>query len=392
VATGLLLVPTPSALAQSKGNAPAAPPAKVLDPIRADIKAGRFEAASKALAALPAAEPVLRLRIQAALGLDKPQAAAATYQDLAQLTAKEEPALLRTIATATLRELAREGEPVLGIEACAGLPATPSEACVAAVRKSAVDPKQPASVRFYGLAMLAGRGDRDALRRFQQSARSRYPTEARTVVDAARRLPASLAVPVLSSLLENPERDIQTAAVWNLGEFKTPAAKTALARYLAGPRPIAAGAARVSLALCGDEQQLSALAEELPTMQGADLLAVGSVLHAKGDRRGRTAIMQVAHGEDELLRIRAAALLNGDPAPLVQGVLDRALDSDNIWIRAAALEAFRDSPGLSLARARRFLADPEPWVRLRAAQAVSARTQMAKTGSPAPAVAGARPR
>lgn len=384
-----LLVSAPPALAQTP--TPTAPSiaapiqisaetAKALVPIREQLRTAQYQPAFDALEKLEPAPDVLRLRIQAAVGLEKFDAALSSYDQLSRAIRREEPAALRSIASAVTRSLVRVQDPGPVTAVCESILAeTPGDECRKTLEKQTTDSASTPIARFSALAALARTGDRTALARYKAAAATAGPREHRAVIDTVKGLPAEVAVPALAPALASSDGGTQFAAAGALGDFNVPGSKAALQQFLAGsPHPVARGAARLSLARLGDQTMLEPFLASFAELQGGTLLAVGEILRTRKDSRAEEAFIRVVQGDDEMLRVRAAAELGGAKREmLAQATLDSALGGGNPWLRAAALEEFRSSELLSIARARPFLIDQNPWVKLRAVEAVSSRLKSA---------------
>ena len=319
---------------------------------------------------------MLRLRIQAAVGLEKFDAALSSYDQLSRAIRREETAALGSIASAVTRSLVRVQDPALVTAACESILAqTPGDECRKTLEKQTTDSASTPIARLGALAALARAGDKTALARYKAAAATAGAREQRAVIDTVKGLPAEVAVPALAPALASSDGGMQFAAAGALGDYNVPSSKAALQQFLAGsPNPVARGAARLSLARLGDQTMLEPFLASFAELQGGTLLTVGEILRSRKDSRAEDAFMRVAQGDDELLRVRAAAELQGTKREvLAQATLDAALGGGNPWLRAAALEEFRSGELLSIARARPFLIDQNPWVKLRAVEAVLAR-------------------
>jgi HEAT repeat protein len=344
-----------------------------LDAIRAQLKAGAHTAAFDALRGFVSTVDVLRLRIEAGLGLDRVDEALVDYERLARLGRQEDPAVLDSLTRAVLRGMLRSTDPLLAINACESLLGRDPDPCQKTLEQQADDANAAVASRVAALGALARRNVAGASSKLQKLAATATGPQRRAVIGVTSGLPAETAVPLLTAALASDDEGVQYAAASALGNFPTPQARAALEEYLAGaPAAMPRGAARLSLALHGSEEWIKQFLDVLPELQGDMLLAMGELLQKRDDPRGVEAITRVAKGDHEPLRIAAAARL--PPSDETAGlVLEAALTNQNPWTRAAALQEFRPSSLLTLNRGRTFLRDPEPWVRLRAAQVVFAR-------------------
>ena len=105
---------------------------------------------------------------------------------------------------------------------------------------------------------------------------------------------------------------------------------------------------------------------------GSDVLAAARPCRPTGCGRSRPAPAPAATADNEIVRIEAAAKMGPADAELARLVMDSLRVSDNPLLPAATLAAFRTSPLLDIAAILDGLADPNPWVRLRASEAAPA--------------------
>jgi hypothetical protein len=347
--------------------------AQDLADVRADVNARRYDTALKRLDGLAPTEAVLTLRIEAALGLGDSKVALAAYEELVKPPAKERPELAARIAKTVMTDLSASEDPTIQLEACDVLSRSTRDACRTVMDAHRRDPATPFGTRLGALATLASAGDATAGEEFKRLAAGAQGMSTRSVPNLAVRLPKPLAVSVLTRFLADPDRSMQFAAVSSLGDCGADARPT-LEAYIrrVNPPPLARGAAEFALIRTGDREALSKYPGPLDALRDEDAFVVGKALGKAGDPRGAALIVRAASSDNELLQIRAAASLGAADSLLTSRILDNALASRNIWIRAAALHEFCGSPSLSFAVARRLMSDPEPWVKLRAAAAVLA--------------------
>jgi HEAT repeat protein len=264
---------------------------------------------------------------------------------------------------------------VLTINACRALLRRGTHRCGAAMVAQAKDVDQPIVLRLAALGALSGAASPNAS----------VPELTRTVAAAARAddralaqgligLPDEVAVPVWTRLAETGPREVQYLAIGALGRADTPEARRALeAIKKRGAPPGLTFAVTMALARAGDAASLGELKKAIPLLQGSDVLAVAEILQANGETAAATPLLrQAAGGDNELVRVEAAARLGPGDAELAGTVLKSARASENPLVRAAAFQAFRASPLLEIPAILEGLGDPDPWVRLRAADAATA--------------------
>lgn len=372
---------TPAAQTVQKKAAP-----EDLAAVKLLLQGGQFEAALDAARALEPDADVLRLRIDASLGLEKPGEALAEYSQLVKVLGKDDLAVLETIAKLVVRQALTAPDPLLAIEACTALMGRGPDPCAKPLVAQVEDPKAPFALRIIGLAALARASTPGSLEAFQKLAATAAGPQWRSVADATEDLPESVAVPLLARALASDDEGVQFAAAGALGRHRTPEARAALEKYLQVERPgVVQGAARLSLARLGDDRWFKEFVAVLPELDGDMLLEMGLLLKDRNDPRGIDAITRVARGQHDLLRVAAAARLPVD-SDVAARVFSESMTSENPYTRAATLDAFRSSPLLTLDEARQFLMDVAPWVRVRAA-----RVLFSRMGSPAPPRPAKRP-
>lgn len=370
-------------------QAPAAAPSGVAA-VKAALAAGRYEDALAGVQALPSSGETLRLRLDAHVGLKQFDKALSTYDEVGDLEHKTSPELLVKIAGAVLTDVSTQPDPLVSLAACKALMARGAAPCEKQLAERAKSATQPLAMRLAALATLASAGQTGAGAQFLQLAAQAKGREQRTVVATARDLPPADAVAAVKPALSNPEADIQYSAAITLGEIPSPESRKALTEYLAGDgNRVGKSAARLSLAILGDEESLKQMLPLLPQMQGGDLLALGEALAAKGDGRGDEALERATRDDRDLVRLEAAARLAAAKPELATPVFKAALQDVNPIMRAAALKEFRTTPLMTTGWARGYLLDKDPTVRIRACEALF--TTLGASGA-APAAAAARRR
>jgi hypothetical protein len=381
----LILIATVSSAAQKPSDTPS------LADLERRLAAGRAEEVITALENRNDRPDVVRLRLRAAAKAGRPELALRSYQQLRALTQKDDAALLGSVGTAVLGALTEPGtDPVLTIEACRAVLRRGPHPCSAARLAQAKDAAQPVSLRLAAVRALSTAASPPAS----------VPELTRTVVAAARaddravaqglvELPAEVAVPIWARLAETGPREVQYLSIGALGKAGTPEARRALEAIRKRGAPPGLGfAVTMALASAGDSASLAELKKALSLLQGSDVLAVAEILRAHGDAAAAAPLLrQAANGDNELVRIEAAARLAPADAELAGAVLKSTRSSENPLVRAAAFQAFRASPLLDIPAILDGLADPSPWVRLRAGEAAAA-----SSATTAPAGSGRAPR
>ena len=385
LATLLILVATVSSAAQKPPDTPS------LAELERRLAAGHAEEVITALESRNDRPDVVRLRLRAAAKAGRPELALRSYQQLRALTQTDDAALLGSVGTTVLGALTEPGtDPILTIEACRAVLRRGPHPCGAARLAQAKDAAQPVSLRLAAVRALSTAASPPAS----------VPELTRTVVAAARaddravaqglvELPAAIAVPIWARLAETGPREVQYLSIGALGKAGTPEARRALEAIRKRGAPPGLGfALTMALASAGDAASLAELKKALSLLQGSDVLAVAEILRAQGDAAAAAPLLrQAASSDNELVRIEAAARLAPADAELAGTVLKSTRSSQNPLVRAAAFEAFRASPLLDIPAILDGLADPSPWVRLRAGEAAAA-----SSAPTAPAGSGRAPR
>jgi hypothetical protein len=354
------------------------------------LAAGRAEEVLTALESRNDRPDVVRLRLRAAVVTGRAELALRSYTQLRNATKQDDPALLGAVGTVTLGALVTDKDPVLAIDACRALLRRGANPCGAARLAEAKDASKPMAVRLAAVRALTDAASPPAsLPALTRTIVASAGPDERALAQGLVGLPAEIAVPIWTRLAEKGPREVQYLAIGALGKAGTPEARRALdaIRKRGAPQGLSF-AVTVASAASGDPASLAELKKAIPLLQGSDVLAAAEILQAQGDAAAAAPLLRrAAEGDNEILRIEAAAKLGPADVDLARNVLKSARASENPILRAAALAAFRASPLLDIPALLDGLADQNPWVRLRAGEAAAARS-----ASSAPAEGGrARP-
>lgn len=281
------------------------------------------------------------------------------------------PGGVEDLARKAAADLVRAADPELQAAACDMLGEENGNVCADA-------PLADARRRRREVAALKEKvlaGDPEALDRLRTAADELMKTDPLLAVESIEALPGDEAAERLQTLMTYTVPEVRRAAAALLPAKAPDAARTLVSRAITGAAPADVGfQAAVGLAKAGDRSQLTQVTAWLPNLHGRDRFQAAAALSANQNSDGTSALVEIARsGDDETLRLEAAeALAESRPEVTAQAV-ERALASDNVWIRArgAALAA-QLGPEWS-DRVRRLLADRSPWVRLQAARGVLAR-------------------
>jgi HEAT repeat protein len=337
------------------------------------ITAQDYERAWNALEKTPDSPKVLRLRIRVALAQEKLSLALSQYEALESSTGQPDPAI-RAIGQGAARELQRGEDPAIRIGACRVLLAAGNAPCQEDLTRLARDPAADLQLRVSALSVLVAHrapGSGEVLKQLAADAKGR---DLVMIASAMRDVPASVAVPILARVVNSRIPEAEYIAATTLGDTDSPAARPVLKAFLDGSPGAGRLAARLSLARLGDRTSIKALDPVLPALNGGDLLAAAEALQAAGDPRSSDLLMRLVNGDHDLLRLHAAAVLSRKDERAARPVIERACADPNPWTRAEALVAYRRAGWPLTTSTRGLLLDSFPWVRLRAAELIMART------------------
>lgn len=337
---------------------------------RMELERGRAEAALRLLELAPPSVEMYRLRITARVALGRLEQAVGDYSRLVQLQRQDDPGVLQQIAVGVLNGISHSVDPLLGAAACEALLAVNHADCLKRLRREASG-FQITAPRLAAAAALVRHGDQTFAAAFTSAAAVADGHALLLLADAARSLPPESAVPVLATLLARGGPDVQYLAAAGLGRMKTPESHAALVSFVHSRPPSPARAsAWISLAELGNPEALQQVAEALPLLDGSDLVAAARALHNTNDERGTRALRRIADGQDQMLRLDAAAALATKEPQYGQRLIDVGLRAPNPWVRAHALSVLRTLGSRVAEPHQRMMLDPDGWVRLRAAELV----------------------
>ena len=295
----------------------------------------------------------------------KPQPSAA------EAAAQKQRAAVRAEAEKTVSSFADAKDPSLKVAACEApdspLPEATCEPVLKSAKRSSVN-----VARVNDLAKKSAAGDTqaaDELKRFTQELKDKDPAAA---IEAAKSFPGTEGAELLRDLTSSQQPDVRQMAAAALADKDPDQARELIKQAMSGKGGADVGfQAAVSLAAGGDSENLARVSHWLPTLQGRDRFKAATALSKQQSADGVEALTQIARsGEDEMLRLEAAAaLVDSHPAVAAEAV-SRGLQSENMWVRG---EAASIAPRLGdewIDRVKALLNDPNEWVRLRAAAAV----------------------
>jgi hypothetical protein len=285
--------------------------------------------------------------------------------------ARKRRAAVRAEAEKTVSGFAESKDVALKVAACEApdspLPAATCDPVLKSAKRSSVN-----VARVNDLAAKSAAGDAqaaDELKRFTQELKDKDPAAA---IEAVRSFAGTEGAEVLRELTASKQPEVRQMAAAALADKDPDQARELVKQAMTGKGPSDAGfQAAVGLAAAGDAEYLSRVSQWLPTLQGRDRFKAATALSKQQSADGIDALTQIARsGDDEMLRLEAAAsLVEINPAAAAEAV-SRGLQSENMWVRA---EAASIAPRLGdewIDRVKALLTDPNEYVRLRAAAAV----------------------
>jgi len=335
--------------------------------IRKQAQGGQYETAWTSLQRAPETAELLRTAIEISLPAGRVDRALASYERLLSLTGQPDPAALADISRAVLQRDRRDQMPLARVESCRALFRMGDAECKADLELAANDARMAPRVRLTAAAALAEK-DRAGVLLLQRVGDSITGYNKPLVAEAASRLPASAAVPLLTRLLASPVPDAQVVAATLLGDFDTPAARSALKAVVATEGSAARPAARIALAKLGDPEQLRLMGGVVERLEGADRYRVGSALAAAGDPRGLQLLERALSDDDPIVRIDAAAAIAPRLPAKAYPVIEEALRTGDLNARAHALEVVASLGWAPSTEMWKLLKDANAVVRVRAAE------------------------
>jgi hypothetical protein len=280
-------------------------------------------------------------------------------------------ATVRAKAETTVSKLEQAADPAVRVAACEarGRKAR-STACTDTLKSARQLSDAGASVDALAARVAAGDANAAAeLRALSASIKDKDPAAA---IEGIRALPGNDGADTLQEMTASDKPEIRQLAADALAEKDPAAARELVKQAMAGQgRKDVAFQAALGLAAGGDSELMTQVAGWLPTLQGRDRFKAAEALARQGVTEAVHVLSEIArNGDDELLRLNAAAALVDLDRAAAEAAVARALESDNIWVRG---EAASLAPRLGdewLDRVQALLDDPSEWVRLRAAAAV----------------------
>jgi HEAT repeat protein len=312
------------------------------------LAAGRASEAVAAGDALLRTQPrnvdALSLRIHASVALHRPTAALDAYEAwLARVGNREDVFLLETIAIGVLETASRSTELDVKARALELLARLGDSDARAQLAALASGAASPQS-----LSALARTGDGEAVKRLASRVQAGTGKDVSIEIDALRDGGVKSAAGIIAAALD-PSRPLPTkmAAARALGELGGERAIPALAAALKDPDPPVRALAASSLARLGDPRG-SDIVRSFASSPLGDLRLLAVEAEAAGQPNGAwtTVATEVLKDPDPLVRLRAAELLlqhAADPSA-AQEVMRQALTDTNPAMRDAAAQRLAHVP------------------------------------------------
>jgi HEAT repeat protein len=377
-------VATPSELVQSPAPNHRQSQADGLGPVRELIQRGQWKDAWAALQDVKPTSAALDLRVHVALQLDRPDEALAAWDRLRE-EGGDANAALRRIGLYTARRLLGADDSLVVLESERLLATHGDRAAEQRLQRRLDESGTTALERAAAAATLASFGQKVAASRFAVLAQAIPTRDQFNLIRLTRRLPADVALKVLTPMLKSPASDVRYGAVLALGELGGPDVAAVLRKFLEAPPEGAARlAAMLALAAQGDRAMLEEVAKIAAHFGPRENLAYARALIAVGDPLANRFIGLVQNGDDEMLRLEAAALLAKMAPATGRDLLVGALGHPNVWVRVRALELLRDTKPEPVVFAH-MLTGAEDWIRLRSAELVFAEPMRPARGAAQPA-------
>lgn len=351
---------------------PGAPLPTVIDGLEAGavsqgwalLMQGRFaEAAtrgSELLKLYPKSAAVLVLAVDAHMAASGAVAGLDVYEGWLGQRRLEEPAVLRRVALAVLREQARQTDAGARFEALSAL------AAAQALKSS----PEGATVDRLRTRALAAAGDESAVRTVVKELQTGQ-TNSLGAIQILSRSRSRVAVPALLERLKDPQSEVRGMAADALGRL---GGSSENRQVIAGLKAAlgdqdAFVRARSALALyrLNDDSGISIVSKLRESESAADRLNTAEAMLARSDPAWLDLARGLIQAEEPEIRVHAARLLADREPQLAQATLDELSRHANPVIREMAVRTMPDAAAGDLATLRRLLRAEDGEARARAA-------------------------
>lgn len=268
--------------------------------------------------------------------------------------------------------LATSVPPGVVIQTCTSPFAPDSDTCVRRLWEVARLRSVPLAHRTGAAAALATRKDREAAPFLEELIKGVAPGLLVGSAEALLALSAEQSVPVLSRMLDSGEPATMTAACRVLGAIDASESRRSLGAFLAstprGTQPWFA--CTIAAARLGDSEARQTSRFITNYLREFDLISAAEVLVEADQELAVSLLLQVTRQAQGVVRLEAADRLVRLRPDVAREVAESALESPQAPIRAGALRVLRSLKTEPDKNVRARLLDPDPLVRLRAAEIV----------------------
>ena len=293
--------------------------------------------AAKALAASPRSPSALALAVEVAIARSGAQSGLSQYERWLGQRTFEEPATVRRVAYALLREAAAQSEhSVARLEALRAL-AADGDASAAAELAAAATKGGIAESR-----VLASMGNEKAVQALIADLKNGNGN-AMTIIEALSRSGSKLAVAPLVERLQNPSPEIRGAAAEGLGRLGSSYDVAARIKPLLND-PTSYVRVKAAGALYGlnDMSGLQVLQELLVAEPAGSRLIAVQAMAARPDPLWLDHVRRLGSAAEPEVRVGAARLLGPHDPELARQILQGALSDGNPAIREMAADVYSD--------------------------------------------------
>lgn len=339
-----------------------------------ELAAGRTrsatDAASRVLKGSPRDHDAASLLVAAALAGPGSLAALDAYEQWLTSTRREDPFLLEDIAAGELRALSKANEPRITFAALALLAGAGDDEARAQLAALASETTMPLDAE----AALARAGNPVGVRRLKARITAGGPLDKSYAIRALQESGQPAIAAAIAEGLKDASPTSRIAAAGALAELRATEALPELRAAASDPDPSVRTMVEIALGLLGDPQGLQTLAG-LASSPVPDYRLIAARSSAARNPQGDWAVTAEAllRDPDPAIRLRAAELLLAHGRfESVEGMLSAALNEPAAPVRTVAARLLARVPHdeRGLALIRRMLRDSLPEVRLEAARAL----------------------
>jgi HEAT repeat protein len=324
-------------------------------------KAGK--AADRALADAPRSAAAVALAVEVDIARGGPLAGLDVYERWLDGRRVDDAYVLRRIAQAHLKAVAKEKRAPASAEALKALTADGDQDAAAQLATAA------ASGGGQETVLLASIGDRHAIDALIERVQGLWPGKV-TAIDALGNSGSPRAVPVLVKQLGDPQDSVRAAAAEALGKLGATDAIPQLKSLLNDPVSTVQFAAAGALYRLQDYSGVNML-DGLLTSEHATVRLSGAELMASAPSPTWQAVVKALLNEpDESVQLAAARLIAPYDPQAATATLDRLEQSGNMTIREEAAKTYVQRLAADFASLRRYLRNSDRVITVRAASRI----------------------